>query len=199
MTSMAAIPAQFQMGFLLSFLELWSLEISEMEISPGRTWGSTVRETKSPRPSTAHPRKSKPGPRLATVAVSRFTALGCVELAFLFLLPWSITFCHRLLFLMTKSEGLLVLLVRSPLSDSERRENREREGESESSVDKRPSFLLSLFPLLPPKPNNSSFISFDNFDSGRIRTHNSTKQGQDSAAPTPATPSSNRCLLRNPE
>ncbi|XP_061989363.1 uncharacterized protein LOC133707925 isoform X4 [Rosa rugosa] len=158
MTSMAAIPAQFQMGFLLSFLELWSLEISEMEISPGRTWGSTVRETKSPRPSTAHPRKSKPGPRLATVAVSRFTALGCVELAFLFLLPWSITFCHRLLFLMTKSEGLLVLLVRSPLSDSERRENREREGESESSVDKRPSFLLSLFPLLPPKPNNSSFI-----------------------------------------
>ncbi|XP_061989364.1 uncharacterized protein LOC133707925 isoform X5 [Rosa rugosa] len=143
MTSMAAIPAQFQMGFLLSFLELWSLEISEMEISPGRTWGSTVRETKSPRPSTAHPRKSKPGPRLATVAVSRFTALGCVELAFLFLLPWSITFCHRLLFLMTKSEGLLVLLVRSPLSDSERRENREREGESESSVDKRPTTLPS--------------------------------------------------------
>lgn len=27
-----------------------------------------LRETKSPRPSTAAPRKSKPGPRLATVA-----------------------------------------------------------------------------------------------------------------------------------
>jgi len=39
-----------------------------MESSPGWTEGSTRRETKSPRPSTAHPRKSKPGPRLATVA-----------------------------------------------------------------------------------------------------------------------------------
>lgn len=63
------MPAQFQRGFLLSFLEkLPTPVISEMEISPGWTWGSTRRETKSPRPSTAQPRKSKPGPRLATVA-----------------------------------------------------------------------------------------------------------------------------------
>lgn len=69
MTAMAAIPAQFQLGFLLSFLaELPTPSISEMEISPGRTWGSTRRVTKSPIPSTAHPKKSKPGPRLATVA-----------------------------------------------------------------------------------------------------------------------------------
>lgn len=68
MTSMAAIPAQFQSGFLLNFLTLSSPEISEMEISPGWTFGSTERETKSPRPSTAQPSQSKPGPRLATVA-----------------------------------------------------------------------------------------------------------------------------------
>ncbi|KAJ9173977.1 hypothetical protein P3X46_017059 [Hevea brasiliensis] len=39
-----------------------------MEISPGCTEGSMRTETKSPRPSTAQPKKSKPGPRLATVA-----------------------------------------------------------------------------------------------------------------------------------
>lgn len=65
MTEMAAIPAQFQRGFLLSFFVPL---ISEIEISPGCTSGSTLRVTKSPRPSTAQPRKSKPGPRLATVA-----------------------------------------------------------------------------------------------------------------------------------
>ena len=42
--------------------------ISEIKISPARTEGSTRRVTWSPRPSTAQPRKSKPGPRLATVA-----------------------------------------------------------------------------------------------------------------------------------
>lgn len=39
-----------------------------MEIWPGWTEESTERETESPRPSTAQPRKSKPGPRFATVA-----------------------------------------------------------------------------------------------------------------------------------
>lgn len=42
--------------------------ISEIEISPLRTVGSTWRVTWSPRPSTAHPKKSKPGPKFATVA-----------------------------------------------------------------------------------------------------------------------------------
>ncbi|KAM1760935.1 hypothetical protein ACFX12_003762 [Malus domestica] len=55
-----------------------------MEISPGDTWGSRVRETKSPRPSTAQPKKSKPGPRLATVAGAKAltevkTGSGSVE------------------------------------------------------------------------------------------------------------------------
>lgn len=68
MVAIAAIPAQFQRGFLDSFLLAWVPEISEMEISPGWTEESTVTETKSPRPSTAQPKKSKPGPRLATVA-----------------------------------------------------------------------------------------------------------------------------------
>jgi hypothetical protein len=65
MVAMAAMPAQLLRGFLERF---FVPEISEMESSPGWTEGSTRRETKSPRPSTAHPRKSKPGPRLATVA-----------------------------------------------------------------------------------------------------------------------------------
>ncbi|XP_050133117.1 uncharacterized protein LOC126609163 isoform X2 [Malus sylvestris] len=39
-----------------------------MEISPGKTWGSMVREVKSPRPSTVQPKKSNPRPRLVTVA-----------------------------------------------------------------------------------------------------------------------------------
>jgi hypothetical protein len=59
MTSMAAMPAQFQLGFLLS-LPKASPEMWEMEIWPGWTLGSTERDTKSPRPSTAQPRKSKP-------------------------------------------------------------------------------------------------------------------------------------------
>ena len=63
--AMAAMPAQFLSGFLERF---FVPEISEMESSPGWTEGSTRRDTKSPRPSTAQPRKSKPGPRLATVA-----------------------------------------------------------------------------------------------------------------------------------
>ena len=42
--------------------------ISEIRTSPARTEGSTRRVTWSPRPSTAQPKKSKPGPRLATVA-----------------------------------------------------------------------------------------------------------------------------------
>lgn len=42
--------------------------ISEIETSPARTEGSTRRVTWSPRPSTAHPKKSNPGPKLATVA-----------------------------------------------------------------------------------------------------------------------------------
>lgn len=67
MTSMAAMPAQFQIGLRLS-LEQGSPEIWEMEIWPGWTEESTERETESPRPSTAQPRKSKPGPRFATVA-----------------------------------------------------------------------------------------------------------------------------------
>ena len=40
----------------------------EMVISPAWTCGSMLSETKSPTPSTAQPRKSNPGPRLATVA-----------------------------------------------------------------------------------------------------------------------------------
>uniref|UniRef100_A0A0V0H0N4 Putative ovule protein n=1 Tax=Solanum chacoense TaxID=4108 RepID=A0A0V0H0N4_SOLCH len=66
MTEMAAMPAQFQRGFLLSFFP--APDMSEIETSPGWTLGSRRRVTKSPMPSTAQPRKSKPGPRLATVA-----------------------------------------------------------------------------------------------------------------------------------
>lgn len=59
------MPAQFHSGLVLSFP---GPMISAIEISPGRTAGSTRTVTWSPRPSTAQPRKSKPGPRFATVA-----------------------------------------------------------------------------------------------------------------------------------
>lgn len=42
--------------------------MEEMETEPGGTEGETEMVTVSPRLSTAHPRKSKPGPRLAMVA-----------------------------------------------------------------------------------------------------------------------------------
>jgi hypothetical protein len=42
--------------------------IEEMEREPGGDAGSTAAVTVSPRDETAQPRKSKPGPRLATVA-----------------------------------------------------------------------------------------------------------------------------------
>ena len=68
MTAMAAMPAQLKRGFLVSLLAPGEPEMSEIETWPGRTSESTRRVTKSPTPSTAQPRKSKPGPRLATVA-----------------------------------------------------------------------------------------------------------------------------------
>lgn len=75
MAAMAEIPAQLRRGSLESFLEDENgPEISEMESCPGWMVGSTVTETKSPRPSTAQPRKSKPGPRLATVAGAKARA-----------------------------------------------------------------------------------------------------------------------------
>lgn len=42
--------------------------IEEMEREPGGEAGSSSAVTVSPREDTAHPRKSNPGPRLATVA-----------------------------------------------------------------------------------------------------------------------------------
>lgn len=63
--AIAAMPAQLKRGLGES---LEDPEISDMATWPGLTEESMVRETKSPRPSTAAPRKSKPGPRLATVA-----------------------------------------------------------------------------------------------------------------------------------
>lgn len=63
--AMAAIPAQLKLGFLVSF---GAPVMEEIAIMPGSTWGSTEIVTVSPRVSTAHPRKSNPGPRLATVA-----------------------------------------------------------------------------------------------------------------------------------
>lgn len=66
MTEIAAIPAQFDKGSLLNFSP--APEMSEIETSPGLTFESTRRVMKSPIPSTAQPRKSNPGPRLATVA-----------------------------------------------------------------------------------------------------------------------------------
>lgn len=67
MAASAEIPAQLRSGSFDSFEEKLP-EMEEIESSPGWIDGSTERETKSPRPSTAQPRKSKPGPRLATVA-----------------------------------------------------------------------------------------------------------------------------------
>ena len=66
MTSIATIPAQLERGLRLSFPTALP-EIYVMAISLGRTEESAKRETKSPRPSMVQPRKSKPGPRLATV------------------------------------------------------------------------------------------------------------------------------------
>lgn len=62
---MAAIPAQLKLRFLVSF---GAPVMEEIEIVPGSTSWSTETVTVSPRVSTAHPRKSKPGPRFATVA-----------------------------------------------------------------------------------------------------------------------------------
>ena len=66
-TSIAAIPAQLERGSRLIFPAA-SPDIFVMEILPGWTDKSMEREMKSPRPSMAQLRKSKPGPRLATVA-----------------------------------------------------------------------------------------------------------------------------------
>ncbi|KAM7250478.1 hypothetical protein ACFE04_022361 [Oxalis oulophora] len=63
---MAAIPAQLNIGFLGSLAPV--PDISAIERRPELTEESRRRETKSPRPSTVTPRKSKPGPRFATVA-----------------------------------------------------------------------------------------------------------------------------------
>ncbi|KAI3746373.1 hypothetical protein L6452_08804 [Arctium lappa] len=66
-----SIRRMFMFGprFLLSFLEeLSTLGIPAIDILPGWTWGSIVTVTESPMSSIAHPRKSKPGPKLDTVA-----------------------------------------------------------------------------------------------------------------------------------
>ena len=66
-TLIAAILAQLDRGSRLIFPAA-SPDIFVMEILPGWTDKSMEREMKSPRPSTAQLRKSKPWPRLATVA-----------------------------------------------------------------------------------------------------------------------------------
>lgn len=69
MTAKAAIPAQFTWGSRESLdAEGTSEVMEEMEREPGGDAGSIAAVTVSPREDTAHPRKSKPGPRLATVA-----------------------------------------------------------------------------------------------------------------------------------
>lgn len=69
MTAKAAMPAQFTWGSRESFDEKGRSEvIEEIEREPGGEAGSIAAVTVSPRESTAHPRKSNPGPRLATVA-----------------------------------------------------------------------------------------------------------------------------------
>lgn len=69
MTAKAAIPAQFTCGSRESLVvEGRSEVIEEIEREPGGDAGSTAAVTVSPREETAQPRKSNPGPRLATVA-----------------------------------------------------------------------------------------------------------------------------------
>lgn len=68
-----------------------------MEISPGCTCGSRLTETKSPSPSTAQPRKSKPGPRLAMVAgANAFTEAYRGSGSMLMLLCWYLAETERL-------------------------------------------------------------------------------------------------------
>lgn len=52
----------------MEMVEGLSEVMEEMETVPGGTEGETEAVTVSPRLSTAQPRKSKPGPRLAIVA-----------------------------------------------------------------------------------------------------------------------------------
>lgn len=69
MTARPAIPAQLWRGSRERLDAVERSEVmEEMEREPGGESGSTVAVTVSPREETAQPRKSNPGPRLATVA-----------------------------------------------------------------------------------------------------------------------------------
>ena len=70
-----AISTQLERGLQLIFPPA-SPDIFIMEILPAWTDKSMEREMKSPRPSTAQLRKSKPGPRLATIAGTKVLTRG---------------------------------------------------------------------------------------------------------------------------